>query len=1064
MKRTSILILIITFIFNCLGQTTAVTPDLQGIAQIRNKGKVLMIRDAYQIPVQDFFAKYHVQFGLTSADDMVLKEEIVKINGNKDYRYQQHFHGIPVEGATLILHENNGKIVSCNGSIVNNFHRPFTPVVDAENAVQTAINNTPAKTYAWEVAVLEQDIKTQHQNEKATYYPTPKLIFFDPDYSYNAQNYRLTYAIDILSVEPFNRQIVYVDATTGAVTKIVKKNQRINVEVQAETRYDGIRTITVDSVAPTQFYLREIGRGAGDGILTRTLNNTGNLFMMDTNEASDIIENDNYFNRDRVANSAHYGAEKTYDYYFQKFNRNSVDNQGMRLTSYVHYGTNIDNAGWAQNAMFYGDGSNGYEFTFLTVCGHEITHGVTENTANLVYEDESGALNESFSDMLGVMIAYYASDTLKWTIGDEIQQTFRDMSNPKAYENPDTYKGTYWVSDGSDNGGVHTNSGVGNYWFYLLCQGGEGINDNGTYYHVEPIGTTMAENIAYTTLTSYLIETSDYHDIYEYSIMAAEELYGNCSQAVQTVSDAWNAVGVGRNFSDTTVFLNSVLSPATDCALGNEETVTIELAYNSCNQILPAGTNILIRTVVDQQTELLDTIVLENDIQPGSSFTVTLHNTVDVSTSGTHNLSIWVKPSFTVNYTDSIMQYQFTNLVYQNTDLQLVKITSPVSSCTLDENTTVSCEIAFNICDSIAAGTSFTVAYLLDNNGDTIRETCRLDQTVTPQDTIQFTFATPADFTLISRHSLKVFVEMDGDMNSSNNQKSSNIYRPRRLNEVNTLTFNESNQSDFYYLEKEANATAKVATLSGYNDGKLLQMSGGEIMNYYDQLEFPETEDELWEANPSLNARAVFCADATDLANFAISFDLKQTSGKDFYEYLLGTTTDEFNLLYTSMMRILVDGEQVSDNYFPHTASSDQFTNHTVDLNDYRGDLHTITIESKCLSDDLLFFQCDHVYVDNISIMTNTGVNDLTPTSTVISLYPNPTNQNCYLQIDNQLITDQLLQYRIYDVCGKKLCEKNISEDVMKIDLSNYRAGIYVLEVIHGNKVLDTKKIIKTAE
>lgn len=1061
MKRISIFILTILLVFNCLAQTNSVTPDLQGIAQIRNKGKVLIIRDAYQIPVQDFFAKYQKQFGLTSADDMVIKEEIVKINGNKDYRYQQHFHGIPIEGATLILHEKDGKIISCNGSIVNNFNRPFTPIVNAEDAVRTAIESTPAKTYAWEVDAMEQDIKTLFQDEKATYYPTPKLLFFDPNYSYNAQNYRLTFAIDILSMEPFNRQIVYVDATTGDVVKIVKKNQNINVEVQAETRYDGIRTITVDSVAPNQFYMREIGRGAGNGILTRTLNNTGNLFMMDTNQSSDIIENDNYFDSDRAANSAHYGAEKTYDYYYQKFNRNSVDNHGMRLTSYVHYGNNIENAGWAQNAMFYGDGTNGYEFTFLTVCGHEITHGVTEHSANLVYENEPGALNESFSDMLGVMIAYFASDTLKWTIGDEIHQTFRDMSNPQAYENPDTYQGNYWVTDGSDYGGVHTNSGVANYWFYLLCQGGEGVNDNGTYYNVDPIGTTMAENIAYTTLTSYMIETSDYHDAYEFSIMAAEELYGSCSQAVQTVAAAWNAVGVGRNFSDTIVFLNSILSPATDCALGNEETITIELEYNSCNQALPAGTAIQVRTLLDQQTELLDTIILDNDIQPGSSFNITLHNTADVSATGSHTMNVWVKPEFTASYTDSIMNYRFNNLVYQNTDLLLAEITSPVSSCTLDENTIVSCKISFNICDSIMAGNSFTVAYLLDNNGDTIRETCILEQTVTSQDTIQFTFATPADFTQTSRHSLKVFVEMEGDINSSNNLKNSTIYRPRSLNEVNVLTFGESNQSDFYYLEKGANASAKVATLSGYNGGKLIQMSGGDIMSYYDQLEIPETVEGLWDVNPDLSARAIFCADATDLADFHLYFDLKQTSGKDLYESFFEA---DINYLYSSMMRILIDGEPIGNTYIPRTASSDPFTSRSVDLNDYRGDLHTIAFESKCIANDLFIYQCDHVYIDNISILHNTGTNDLNTTSANISLYPNPTNRNCYLQIDNQLFTDQLLQYKIYDVYGKKLCEKNISEDLLKIDLSNYSAGIYVLEIINGNKVIDTKKIIKTTE
>ena len=1016
----------------------------------------MVIKPEYQVPAAQFFGSYAKELGLASAEDMVLRDETASRGTNRTYRYGQTYHGVPIEGATMLLHEKDGVVTYANGMLVRNFYRPFTPVVQGEEAIATAILNTRATKYAWENESLEQDLKMARNDEKATYYPTPRLIFFDPEFSSDARNYRLTYEVNVFAIEPLESHTFYIDATTGEVLKSVKKNQNVNVEVQAKTRYNGIQTITVDSVGPTEFVLRENSRGIGNGIYTRSLHNAGSLMETPTNEAIDVVETDNFFDTDSVANAAHFGAENTYDFYYEKFGRNSIDNNGLQLLSYVHLGQNVENAMWTNGAMFYGDGVGGYPFTFLSVCGHEITHGLTEHTANLYYEYESGALNEAFSDMFGASIAYYASDTLKWTIGDELGSAFRDMANPKAYQNPDTYRGQYWVSDNSDNGGVHSNSGPANYWFYLLCAGGEGVNDNGTAYHVNPIGIDKADSVIFYTLTENLTETSDYQETYELSLLVASELFGDCSPEVLTVADAWRAIGVGYNYSDTTLFVTGILSPATDCALGSEEPVTLELLYNSCSEDLPAGTHIEVRIVLDDTTEITETYVTTDTIGSGEPFEITLSQTLDVSVTGAHRLNAFVRPEMATAYTDSLRGYSFTNLVYQNTDLHVVDIVSPVSACFLSAETAVTARFTFDICDSIAAGDSVRVGYKLDT--DTIFEYIVLDRTVTQEDTLEYTFATRADFSQNYRNTLRVYALNPGDLDNSDNAKTRIVYNPRPLNEIETLTFDDNAMKEYYFTEKEAYAAISTTTLSGYDNGKVLDMTGGNAMEYYNDIEFPNPLN-WWAANERMNSRIIFCVDATDYAELGVHFDLKQTSGNDIYQQMLGSyIPGGMSLLQSSMMRVLMDGHQESRNFSPSTSSNDPFCRQRVGLGNYVGGKHTLTFEAKCFAGDLFIYTLDHVYLDNISIVQSNAIDTYSEIAPNIFTYPNPASENVTILFEN---LETSAEYQLFDLFGRNLMNGKITEETTNLNISSLANGIYLLKVMEGNRTVGTAKIIK---
>ncbi len=152
-----------------------------------------------------------------------------------------------------------------------------------------------------------------------------------------------------------------------------------------------------------------------------------------------------------------------YDYFYQTFKRNSYDNKGGKIVSSVHYGDKYNNAAWIGDQMIYGDGSFFSPLSgSMDVTAHEMTHGVTQETANLNYENQPGALNESFSDVFG-----YFNDTEDWDIGEDItvsQPALRSLSTPTKYGQPDHYKNYQNLpnTDAGDYGGVHTNSGIPN--------------------------------------------------------------------------------------------------------------------------------------------------------------------------------------------------------------------------------------------------------------------------------------------------------------------------------------------------------------------------------------------------------------------------------------------------------------------------------------------------------------------------------------------------------------------------------------------------------------------------
>ncbi|MEQ8624871.1 MAG: PKD domain-containing protein [Vicingaceae bacterium] len=468
-------------------------------------------------------------------DQFAQYEAISDKLGYVHYRYYQTYKGIRVESAVFYIHTLRGQVISANGDYTPNIKLPSTnPSITKEQAI-TAAKRRVDNNGTWYDQITS----------------SPKLVVVKVD-----EEFKLAYKVDIYAANPLSRYYIFIDAQTSDELYRLDRIHHADSRGTAVTRYNGTKTITTDSTAVNSFRLRESGRG--NGIETFDLNQSTSYFsavdFTDANNYWDVVTND-----DDAAYDAHYGSEMTYDYFFNKFGRDSYDDSGAVIKSYVHYSSNYSNAFWDGFRMTYGDGDgvNYSPLTSIDVVGHEIAHAVTENTADLIYSYQSGALNESFSDIFGIAIDYYANPTTaNYTMGEQFALSgnpFRSMESPNRYGDPDTYLGTNWYSGSLDNGGVHTNSGVQNFWFYLLVEGGRGINDNTDYYDVTGIGMDKAAEVSYRNLSVYLTPSSQYSDARQYAIQSAIDLYDTCSQEVISVTNAWNAVGVGLSYSNAVI-------------------------------------------------------------------------------------------------------------------------------------------------------------------------------------------------------------------------------------------------------------------------------------------------------------------------------------------------------------------------------------------------------------------------------------------------------------------------------------------------------------------------------
>ncbi len=520
---------------------------------------VIQFVQGHQPTVAAFFQEYKQYFQLS--DDNQLQAFHSSHNElGSHLHYLQLYKGIPIIGAEYILHERNGAVWHANGQLVHGLQMNVTPALGEHAALQAALRQIGAEAYMWQDQANEAFLQRERGDASATFYPKGELKLTSGKAEISADNMKLVYRFDIYAAKPVGRYYVDVDAKTGEIVNQITRIHDVDFGGSGASLYNGTVAMTVDQVSGSSYRLQENGNTVrGADIRTFNMNN-GTNYTAATNFTSTSANGP----WDGAGVSAHWGAEATYDYYFAKHGRNSLDNAGFTLLSYVHtnligmgYPNNV-NAFWDGSRMTYGDGDgvNYFPLVCLDVVGHELSHGVTEFSSNLIYQNESGALNESFSDIFGNAVEFFRENpgvesglpSAGWRVGEDMSasgQGIRNMQNPNQFSDPDTYQGSFWYTGTGDNGGVHINSGVQNFWFYLLVEGGSGTNDVGYAYNVTGLGLTDAARIAYTNNNSFLTSNSNYDAARSGAIAAAEGLFGAGSQQALSTAEAWLAVGVG---------------------------------------------------------------------------------------------------------------------------------------------------------------------------------------------------------------------------------------------------------------------------------------------------------------------------------------------------------------------------------------------------------------------------------------------------------------------------------------------------------------------------------------
>lgn len=470
------------------------------------------------------------KLGNTKAEESFsILESTKEANGNTVLRLQQEYNGIPIWGYTQVAHINkNGELTVISGEVA--------PEMDK----QPKLNN--AKQISGKKAVR---IATDALGLKPEYEKKPKaekIVLMKDGKAHFAYLVNLNY----LTPEPGNWNY-FIDAQSGEILNRYNDMHEVtgtNTTGTGKGVLGDSKTLNL-TLSSGKYYMQDNTRG--NGIFTYDMKNRTFLpefFLPGTlYSGTDNLFDSSY---DQAVVDAHYFAGLTYDYYKNTHGRNSYDNRGAQIKSSVHFNKNYNNAFWNGSQMVYGDGDGTNFIAFsggIDVVAHELTHAVTDTSSDLVYQNESGALNEAMSDIFGTLVEYYNGKNPDFEIGEDVYtpgvagDALRSMSDPAKYQDPDHYSVRYTGT--GDNGGVHINSGIINKAAYLLSEGGShyGVSVTG-------IGRDKLGAIFYRMNTVYLTSSSNFSQARAAAVQSATDLYGASSQAVTSVNQAFNAVGI----------------------------------------------------------------------------------------------------------------------------------------------------------------------------------------------------------------------------------------------------------------------------------------------------------------------------------------------------------------------------------------------------------------------------------------------------------------------------------------------------------------------------------------
>jgi Zn-dependent metalloprotease len=490
-----------------------------------------------------------------NADTFVARDVVVDADGTEHVRFQRNYQGLPVIGGDFVVHSRNGKLGKVSQTLKSAARPGLAARIGSDQAIveagarfgSTFIGAPTSRKVVYALGaspVLAHEVVFNGVKPDQT--PTEMHYFVD------ASNGRILNQWDeIHTARPGS------GGGSCAGTEAPATGASLMV---------GSVALTTTKCSATVYELRDPTRGGGY---------VTNMAMKTAGMGTIFSDSDNAWgngltsNSQTVAVDAHFGIAKTWDYFKIVHGRNGIANDGKGAFSRVHYGRNYGNAFWSDSCfcMTFGDGDNGatiYPLVSIDVAGHEMSHGVTSRSANLVYSNESGGLNEATSDIFGAMVEYYAdtaADPADYVIGEELFPNNANLSKAIRWMFKPSLDGVsydcYAPGIGSDD--VHYTSGPANRFFYLLAEGavvpaGFGAS---SWANLSPsslvcngntaltaIGREAAGKIWYRALTVYMTSGTNYAAARAATLSAASDLYGDGSAQTNAVAAAWSAISV----------------------------------------------------------------------------------------------------------------------------------------------------------------------------------------------------------------------------------------------------------------------------------------------------------------------------------------------------------------------------------------------------------------------------------------------------------------------------------------------------------------------------------------
>ncbi|WP_093798960.1 M4 family metallopeptidase [Streptomyces sp. Wb2n-11] len=469
--------------------------------------------------------------GLGAKEKLAVRDVVQDRDGTTHTRYERTYDGLPVLGGDLIVAETRaGKTEG---------------VTKASKARLTSVDTSAEVTPAAAEKQALGAAKAEGSKKTGADRAPRKVVWMgqgEPTLAYE------TVVGGLQHDGTPNELHVVTDASTG---KKIFEWQAIH-NGTGNTQYSG--QVTVGS-APS-YTLTDTGRGSHKTYnLNRGTSGTGTLFS----GPDDVWGDGTPQNAETAGADAAYGAGLTWDYFKNVHGRSGIRGDGVGAYSRVHYGNAYVNAFWSDACfcMTYGDGANNTKpLTSIDVAAHEMTHGITSNTAGLVYSGESGGLNEATSDIFAAAVEFAANnpkDVGDYLVGEKID--IRGNGTPLRYMDKPSRDGSSkdaWYS-GIGSIDVHYSSGPANHWFYLLSEGSGAKTVNGVSYDsptsdglpVTGIGREKAAQIWFKALTTKFGSSTNYAGARTGTLAVAGELYGTTSAEYKAVADAWAGVNVG---------------------------------------------------------------------------------------------------------------------------------------------------------------------------------------------------------------------------------------------------------------------------------------------------------------------------------------------------------------------------------------------------------------------------------------------------------------------------------------------------------------------------------------